>query len=141
MEKNRVLYRRDFFKLLTNGVLTISGLAGLGGIIRFFSYYKNEPHSSEYNLGPADHYPLGSKTIHNQVPAVLIHTEWGFEALSLTCTHLGCNLIEENQRFHCPCHGSNFGEDGSVSNGPAVQPLQSLAVELSSDGTLVIHTK
>jgi len=135
------LNRRDFVILMTKGILTVSGLLGLGGIIRFFSYYKKEYPTNEINLGPADQYPVGSKTILNQVPAILYHTEGSFKALSLTCTHLGCTVEESEEAFHCPCHGSGFNADGNVLNGPANQPLRTLKVELISDGTLVLFKK
>jgi Rieske Fe-S protein len=44
---------------------------------------------------------------------------------SATCTHLGC-IVHWNsteQCWDCACHGSQFAPDGSVLNGPAVQPL------------------
>jgi Rieske Fe-S protein len=46
-------------------------------------------------------------------------------AVSLRCTHLGC-LLRFNAAEHswdCPCHGSRFDVDGSVLEGPAVEPL------------------
>jgi Rieske Fe-S protein len=47
-------------------------------------------------------------------------------ALSARCTHLGC-LVAFNraeQAWECPCHGSRFGLDGRVLQGPATRPLE-----------------
>jgi glycine/D-amino acid oxidase-like deaminating enzyme/nitrite reductase/ring-hydroxylating ferredoxin subunit len=44
---------------------------------------------------------------------------------SAVCTHAGCavhwNTFEGC--WDCPCHGSQFGVDGQVLNGPAARPL------------------
>jgi Rieske Fe-S protein len=48
-----------------------------------------------------------------------------FEAFDMTCTHQGCVVdITDGQRFDCPCHFSSFANDGSVTRGPASQPLR-----------------
>ena len=50
---------------------------------------------------------------------------------SASCTHLGCvvhwNTLE--QCWDCPCHGSQFGPDGTALNGPAVSPLAKIDVK------------
>ncbi|HET6860014.1 MAG TPA: FAD-dependent oxidoreductase [Streptomyces sp.] len=47
-------------------------------------------------------------------------------AVSARCTHLGCLVAfnEAETTWECPCHGSRFGTDGSVLQGPAVRPLE-----------------
>ncbi|WP_189777501.1 FAD-dependent oxidoreductase [Streptomyces tauricus] len=46
-------------------------------------------------------------------------------AVSARCTHLGCLVAfnEAETAWECPCHGSRFGVDGKVLQGPAVHPL------------------
>jgi Rieske Fe-S protein len=45
---------------------------------------------------------------------------------SAVCPHLGCivhwNSLERT--WDCPCHGSRFGVDGTVLNGPALGGLE-----------------
>jgi Rieske Fe-S protein len=49
-------------------------------------------------------------------------------SLSARCSHLGCivNFNSAERTWDCPCHGSRFGLDGEVIEGPAVRPLQRL---------------
>jgi glycine/D-amino acid oxidase-like deaminating enzyme/nitrite reductase/ring-hydroxylating ferredoxin subunit len=47
-------------------------------------------------------------------------------AVSARCTHLGClvNWNNAERSWDCPCHGSRFGLDGTVLEGPAVHRLE-----------------
>ena len=49
-----------------------------------------------------------------------------YVAVASACTHQGVTIDFEsgNNRFHCSGHGSNFGVNGSVINGPAVTALK-----------------
>jgi glycine/D-amino acid oxidase-like deaminating enzyme/nitrite reductase/ring-hydroxylating ferredoxin subunit len=50
----------------------------------------------------------------------------GVHAVSARCTHLGCivSFNEAETAWECPCHGSRFGIDGAVIQGPANRPLE-----------------
>lgn len=47
----------------------------------------------------------------------------GVYAISKICTHLGCVVRNTGSGFECPCHGSRFAADGSVTKGPAPKQL------------------
>ena len=51
-------------------------------------------------------------------------------AISTTCTHLGCTVAwkSEQSRFVCPCHGSQYDNQGRVVHGPARRNLGLLTV-------------
>jgi len=134
------LTRRDFIKLSTNALFSLGGLLGLGGLIRYFNYYPPEA-PVEFDLGDIANFPVGSRTVRSDIPAVIINRNGEIVAQSLVCTHLGCTITESATGFDCPCHGSRFDEDGNVLAGPAQKPLRNLRVELLEDGRLVLHTK
>jgi len=62
---------------------------------------------------------LGKKGVYRDEAGVV-------HAVSLRCTHLGCLLRFNSAEvsWDCPCHGSRFGVDGRVLEGPAVDSLE-----------------
>jgi len=131
--------RRDFVRLATRSLLAISGLVGLGGLIRYFSYQPEPPPPRVYEVGVEEDFPLHSRTLLPSIPAILIHTSGGFHALSLVCSHLGCTVQDQLDNLACPCHGSRFDDAGNVTKRPAGSPLRSLDVEVSADGKVKVH--
>ena len=133
--------RRDFLKLITNALFGLSGLLGLGGLARFFSYQSNQGPPTEFDLGEAVNFPVGSQTLRVDIPAIIYNNGGEYIAYSLTCTHLGCMVEDDGEGFACPCHGSRYDRDGAVLEGPAKKPLHRLRVELMEDNTLRLYTK
>jgi Rieske Fe-S protein len=48
-----------------------------------------------------------------------------FVTLSRVCTHASCGVgyVPSSMDLRCPCHGSRFDLNGSVTNGPALRSL------------------
>jgi len=55
--------------------------------------------------------------------------EGRLHAVSTRCTHLGCQVRfnAAERSWDCPCHGSRFGVDGEILNGPATAALERYA--------------
>lgn len=132
--------RRDFLKLTTNTLLALSGILGIGGLLRFLSYQADPAPQTEFDIGPASNFPLNSRTLLIRIPAIVIHDKDGLRALSLKCTHLGCTVADRNFGFECPCHGSRYDLNGMVLRGPASKNLKKLRIENVDDGSLHVFT-
>jgi cytochrome b6-f complex iron-sulfur subunit len=61
--------------------------------------------------------------------------------LNAVCTHLGCVVpwSAANNKFMCPCHGSQYAPTGAVVRGPAPLPL-ALAHCDDVDGKITFST-
>lgn len=61
-----------------------------------------------------------------------------FTAVWRVCTHGACDVEPNAQaEWTCPCHGSRFGVDGRVLQGPATRPLRAFTVIRSGDALLL----
>ena len=62
-------------------------------------------------------------------------------AIRAECTHLGC-LVQPDLSdggFACPCHGSKYAADGTVTRGPAPTSLRLAKVSArETDGVLIM---
>jgi len=125
--------------LLVKGSLAGSALLGLGMLGRYISFQSEQSPPSQYDLGLATDYPVGSRTQNPQSQSIIIHVSQGYRAISLICPHLGCTVSVTNDGFACPCHGSRFLPDGSLRNGPASRPLTALRIEVNADGHLILY--
>ena len=97
--------------------------------------------SQKFNAGAASSYDLGVSTKWlNEQRVWIVRTPSGFYAMWARCTHLGCtpNWWGDQNRFKCPCHGSNYTIGGDVIAGPAPMPLWRAKVELTPTGDLMV---
>jgi len=80
--------------------------------------------------------PVGGGKIFGAEEVVITQpTEGEFRCFSAVCTHQGCLVSTiANGTINCDCHGSKFAvADGSVSAGPASEPLGARSVRVSGD--------
>ncbi len=97
--------------------------------------------SLSFKAGKPEDYPVGvSEKMKKTHRVWIVRTDKGFYSFWARCTHLGCtpNWFDTENRFKCPCHGSNFNRDGDVIAGPAPKPLWRCAIKLADDGQLLI---
>jgi glycine/D-amino acid oxidase-like deaminating enzyme/nitrite reductase/ring-hydroxylating ferredoxin subunit len=69
--------------------------------------------------------------VHGRRVAAYRDEKRRLHTVSPICTHLGCHVVfnSAEKSWDCPCHGSRFGVDGSVLDGPATKPLERIALE------------
>ena len=63
-------------------------------------------------------------------------------ALNAVCTHLGCVVPwnKAENKFMCPCHGSQYNKEGKVVRGPAPLSLALAHREEDANGKVVLRT-
>ena len=139
--KSDSISRKNFLKISTRVILSLAGLVGLGGLIRFFSFRPDPGVPSSFEIGGVEEYPPGTEVLRPEIPAVIYNRYDQIQALSLSCTHLGCALESTGDGFSCPCHGSQFDHEGKLLKGPAQDNLHHLHIEVREDQTIILHTK
>lgn len=115
--------------------LALSLLAG-GALWRFLTPRRTGAGPDVLRVAEADVPHEGALVLPERRCAVVRRGD-GFQALDLTCTHLGCTVTATPQGFACPCHGSRFTSEGQVLNGPAPRSLRPLALERRGGELLV----
>jgi cytochrome b6-f complex iron-sulfur subunit len=130
------LPRRAMLKLS----LGLSGALTLAGVLKYLSYQSAPTVPTRFTLKAPNDYPVGSVTVVPEARAYILRDERGLFALSAICTHLGCTVNHESDKYQCPCHGSQYNAAGYVMRGPATQPLPRLALSLSPEGLVVLDT-
>ncbi|MEC4819228.1 MAG: cytochrome b6-f complex iron-sulfur subunit [Scytonema sp. PMC 1069.18] len=144
--------RRQFMNLLTFGTVTGVALGVLYPVVKYFI----PPASGNAGGGTTAKDELGNDVSlttflasHNVGDRVLVQglkgdptyivvdskeaiTDYGINAV---CTHLGCVVpwnTAEN-KFKCPCHGSQYDATGKVVRGPAPKSLELAHAKVEND--------
>ncbi|NJN03836.1 MAG: cytochrome b6-f complex iron-sulfur subunit [Leptolyngbyaceae cyanobacterium SL_1_1] len=151
------LGRRQFMNLLTFGAVTGTALGALYPIVKYFippsSGAAGGGVTAKDALGNdivvsrflAEH-TVGSRTLAQGLkgdPTYLVVQEDGALAsygINSICTHLGCVVpwnASEN-KFICPCHGSQYDAAGKVVRGPAPLSLALAHADVTEDEKVVL---
>jgi len=147
--------RRQFMNLLTFGSITGVALGALYPVVNYFI----PPSSGGAGGGATAKDALGNDVIvsdflasHNKGERVLAQglkgdptyivvesdTSLASYGLNAICTHLGCVVPwngNEN-KFICPCHGSQYNNEGKVVRGPAPLSLALVHADVIEDKVL-----
>ena len=146
------LGRRQFMNLLTFGSITGVALGALYPVVKYFippssgsgsggvtakDALGNDIIVSEY----LETHPPGDRQLAQGLkgdPTYVVIKDDGQIAnygINAVCTHLGCVVpwnTSEN-KFMCPCHGSQYDETGKVVRGPAPLSLALANAEVQDD--------
>jgi len=129
--------RRGFIKKL---VLAIIGLEFSYLFVDAFRKKKNDDKTSHwYEVGPISN--LEANTIYPYQSGefyLSVLEDKGIMAFSVKCTHLGCVIHAQKDRFVCPCHASSFNKYGEVNSPPATRALDTFDIKIEK-GILYVN--
>lgn len=136
--------RRDWLGLASLWTGGAALLFGIVGLMRLPKAAVLSSPSKKFHVIIPDTLAAGDAFIPPGRSVAIFRDAAGVHAISTTCTHLGCLVKAGPSGFECPCHGSRFATDGSVTKGPAPRALPWLKVSVSGsvatidEGTTVV---
>jgi len=130
--------RRDFLGLAAFGAAILGSIGTLMGSMRFVKPDVYAEESKKFKIGKVENFPIGSTKKLDEKNVFIFSDDNGLFAISAICTHLGCIVFPAEFGFQCPCHGSQYDQDGNVIGGPAPRPLEWFEIQQEVDGTLFV---
>lgn len=127
--------RREFLNfawLVSLGFLSVN----LGGVTFLFAMprFKEGEFGGVFTYGKVSDLPAVDTPPVNlpKVKMWLSNTPEGVLGIYKVCTHLGCLYNWNNQegKFICPCHGSQFQANGEFILGPAPRSLDRFTIQI-----------
>lgn len=128
--------RREFLYYVWGASMALF-LAETAGVSVFFALprFREGQFGGKISVNPSDFPKVGDAPVaNNEGKFWMVTTDQGLVAHYKVCTHLGCiyKWDDLGKRFACPCHGSQFQENGDWIAGPAPRGLDRFALEAYS---------
>lgn len=144
--------RRQFMNLLVGGSIGATVLGALYPVVQYFVPPSSGGSGGGVNAKDAlgddvlaskflAAHQVGDRVLAQGLkgdPTYIVVTdskEIASYGLNAVCTHLGCVVpwnVAEN-KFMCPCHGSQYNSEGKVVRGPAPLSLALVHAEVNDD--------
>jgi nitrite reductase/ring-hydroxylating ferredoxin subunit len=129
---NEACPRRRFLQVVAHGgVLAGAASLGVGCGLQL---------GGTHVAGNVSQLPEGSLQAVSGAPLAVGRDSGGVYAMTLICTHAGCDMSNgiSSQVIICPCHRSHFDADGNVTQGPAQTALEHFEVTISAAGVITV---
>ena len=141
--------KKSRFKLTRGQFLGIAWVGAVGlvvgeailALVKYIQPVSKGGFGGEVFAGNVDDFDVGTVTYILSGRFYLVRNADGLLALWQKCTHLGCAVpwAQNEDQFHCPCHGSLFTPEGVVTGGPAPRPMDIFPIEIR-DGEVWVDT-
>lgn len=146
-ESKKGITRRDFIKKSAIGVVAGGAILGTFNIEAFAKAPAAKAlkiTADDITVKLSENASLskagGTLKVNDEI-MLIRKTDTEFLAVKTVCTHKGCDVELEGDKFVCPCHGSEYTIDGKVTTGPAKNDLKVFETIFDSDkGTVTIKT-
>jgi cytochrome b6-f complex iron-sulfur subunit len=145
-QANPALNRREFLNiawLASLGFLTLSvgGMSVLFGLPRF----REGEFGGVFTVGKVSELPTTDAAPANfpKVKLWMSNNPEGLFALYKVCVHLGCiyGWSDQEFKFICPCHGSQYQHNGDYIQGPAPRSLDRFVITIEDEaGNILAQT-
>ena len=136
-EKTQISRRSVLAWFSSIGLFGSAVLAVVSDLVFFRPRVTYSP-SARFSIGKPDDFPSGTRIARDIDRVCIVRDGNRMAAISTTCTHLGCIVSISDTGFACPCHGSRYDQDGTVTGGPAPKPLPWFKVSLAPNGELEV---
>ncbi|UYN91663.1 MAG: Rieske 2Fe-2S domain-containing protein [Anaerolineales bacterium] len=142
-QANPPLNRREFLNiawLASLGFLTVA--LGGGAVIFGIPRFREGEFGGMFTVGRVADLPPqdASPANYPKVKLWISNSAEGLVALYKVCVHLGCiyGWSDQETKFICPCHGSQYAYNGDYILGPAPRSLDRFVITIEDENGNVL---